>query len=688
MLEKKVWDDELSSWVDMVNVDVDEVVLFNISVFYNGSFNASNVMVVDQLPDNMSFLGNATVNGIDNIPVVDSMNHTLTWNFSSLEHDTNLQILYNCSVNAVSNFSNTATVSLTEENQTVLSSEKSAYVRVYGNITVGKKVWDDELSSWVDMVNVDVDEVVLFNISVFYNGSFNASNVMVVDQLPDNMSFLGNATVNGIDNIPVVDSLNHTLTWNIGSMESSMIFIEFNASIEANTSFTNFVEVTANESIGGFLSSSDSASVIVSGSQGLICNKKVRQLNQSWKDEINGYVGDNVSFNISLSNVGNSTLYNLNILDKMPESLTYINGTGLIVYKNYTFNAEPEKNEENNHLLWANINGIIHDYVSPNQTVSIIFNATISDEGRLVNIVNVTSTVCDECDPVSATDYAVVNATVEIPDLSVSANGPYYDYINQLNLYTAIASGGVPPYSFSWDIDDDGEFDDGDTSSISKIWDETGNYTIHVKVKDNENETAFDTTFVNVSIPQLMVDAGGPYETFAGELVSFEGMATGGVGNYTWQWDFGDGNTSSEQNPIHTYMAAGNYLAKLTVSDEDNNSQNDTAQVLIRERDTVPPIISLDKPINAVYVNDRPIFPFFRPLVFGDVNISVSAYDEQSSVDYIELYVNDFLVGTYYDNVGNYSWDERLFGRQIITVKAFDVAGNYNVVDEVVWKFF
>ncbi|MDO8367243.1 MAG: PKD domain-containing protein [Saprospiraceae bacterium] len=37
----------------------------------------------------------------------------------------------------------------------------------------------------------------------------------------------------------------------------------------------------------------------------------------------------------------------------------------------------------------------------------------------------------------------------------------------------------------------------------------------------------------------------------------------------TWEWDFGDGNTSSEQNPTHTYSEPGTYLVCLTITDED-----------------------------------------------------------------------------------------------------------------------
>lgn len=34
----------------------------------------------------------------------------------------------------------------------------------------------------------------------------------------------------------------------------------------------------------------------------------------------------------------------------------------------------------------------------------------------------------------------------------------------------------------------------------------------------------------------------------------------------SWNWDFGDGNTSTDQNPVHTYAANGNYTVTLTVS--------------------------------------------------------------------------------------------------------------------------
>lgn len=47
--------------------------------------------------------------------------------------------------------------------------------------------------------------------------------------------------------------------------------------------------------------------------------------------------------------------------------------------------------------------------------------------------------------------------------------------------------------------------------------------------------------------------------------VNFTDVSTGGP--QSWLWDFGDGNTSTQQNPAHTYAVPGIYTVCLTVTD-------------------------------------------------------------------------------------------------------------------------
>lgn len=47
----------------------------------------------------------------------------------------------------------------------------------------------------------------------------------------------------------------------------------------------------------------------------------------------------------------------------------------------------------------------------------------------------------------------------------------------------------------------------------------------------------------------------------------------------SWAWDFGDGATSSVQNPTHTYAAAGDYIVTLTVTDSAGHAGSHSATV-------------------------------------------------------------------------------------------------------------
>lgn len=49
----------------------------------------------------------------------------------------------------------------------------------------------------------------------------------------------------------------------------------------------------------------------------------------------------------------------------------------------------------------------------------------------------------------------------------------------------------------------------------------------------------------------------------------------------SWYWDFGDGKTSTEQNPSHTYTTPGNYTVTLTVSDENSTNSTISRYILI-----------------------------------------------------------------------------------------------------------
>jgi PKD repeat protein len=47
---------------------------------------------------------------------------------------------------------------------------------------------------------------------------------------------------------------------------------------------------------------------------------------------------------------------------------------------------------------------------------------------------------------------------------------------------------------------------------------------------------------------------------------------SGGFPPYTYEWDFGDGEISTDENPTHAYVEADYYTVSLTVTDDEGNS--------------------------------------------------------------------------------------------------------------------
>ncbi len=78
-------------------------------------------------------------------------------------------------------------------------------------------------------------------------------------------------------------------------------------------------------------------------------------------------------------------------------------------------------------------------------------------------------------------------------------------------------------------------------------------------------------------------DAGDSYTGIAGEAVQFNGDGSsdsdGTIVSYTWE--FGDGGSDVGVSPTHTYVAAGTYTVKLTVTDDDGATDFSTAPVTI-----------------------------------------------------------------------------------------------------------
>ncbi len=94
----------------------------------------------------------------------------------------------------------------------------------------------------------------------------------------------------------------------------------------------------------------------------------------------------------------------------------------------------------------------------------------------------------------------------------------------------------------------------------------------------------WDDLSVLPPVPPLTCDADGPYSGFTGDQIQFSGSAAGGTPPYTWEWDFGDGATSTLQNPTHAYTTPGLYTVTLEVADSASQVAQDTTTANISQK--------------------------------------------------------------------------------------------------------
>jgi chitodextrinase len=167
----------------------------------------------------------------------------------------------------------------------------------------------------------------------------------------------------------------------------------------------------------------------------------------------------------------------------------------------------------------------------------------------------------------------------EEDELVADAGDDYDGEVNETIQFNGSAEGGVEPYTWYWD------FGDGYNSTEQNpthAYLEVGEYNVTLTVTDDIGNTTYDDAIAYIYY-EFEVDAGDEYDGIVGEPVQFNGNASGGMESYTWYWDFGDGNTSTEQEPEHTYALAGNYSAILTVTDDIGNTASDDADVFITD---------------------------------------------------------------------------------------------------------
>lgn len=118
------------------------------------------------------------------------------------------------------------------------------------------------------------------------------------------------------------------------------------------------------------------------------------------------------------------------------------------------------------------------------------------------------------------------------------------------------------------------EFGDGSTSNQQNplyTYTNPGKYTVKLTVSGpGGSDSMQKIDYVNVNYDPPVADFEGNPTTGSAPLqVQFTDLSNGVIDS--WQWDFGDGDTSNIQDPVHTYISTGLFNVSLEVSGPGGN---------------------------------------------------------------------------------------------------------------------
>ena len=121
--------------------------------------------------------------------------------------------------------------------------------------------------------------------------------------------------------------------------------------------------------------------------------------------------------------------------------------------------------------------------------------------------------------------------------------------------------------TWTWDFGDGVTSDEQNPTHVYK---KQGSYNVTLKVEDDQHATSEKTLPITVSVsaPPVADFSWIPHNPWNAEMISFSDKSHAPDGKIVaWHWGFGDGTTSTEQNPLHFYSKAQKYTVTLRVQD-------------------------------------------------------------------------------------------------------------------------
>ena len=209
-------------------------------------------------------------------------------------------------------------------------------------------------------------------------------------------------------------------------------------------------------------------------------------------------------------------------------------------------------------------------------------------------------------------------------------------------LTVSFTSSSTNTATHDWDFNGDGILD-ASGQLVSYTYNDAGTYTVSLTATGpNGQDVLTRSNYITVSAsPPTALFTADPTSGKKDLRVEFSNSS---LRYSTSVWDFGDGNTSTENNPVHTYTTSGTYDVSLSVVG-DGGSDTNVLSGYITVDDVQTPAIVLDpKYIETTSGSSVPID--IKVLgVSGMAAAQVTLFYDNSVMTYNSVTAGDFLKG-------------------------------------------
>jgi len=294
---------------------------------------------------------------------------------------------------------------------------------------------------------------------------------------------------------------------------------------------------------------------------------------------------------IRISNTSNNAIFDISDLPfnvRTPLKLVNANGGGFVTnYSQFNIRWRVQDLDPSSQIYWeyssdnanwTRINSIavlatdeaMNWYVVSSYGANLWLRAVESGSSRIVGRSDSSFRVADMelhlLEPNGGEDYSALSSqTIRWNEFSLTNLSIFYT-IDDGATWTQVAT-NVP----------------ATTLTYSWIVPETPSVNCRIKLQDQtypwmvlESDLPFTISPLQIIAPTVDFSA----DILEGDIplaVQFTEDVNPGVGNVASRlWDFGDGNTSDQTNPLHTYTVAGTYTVSLTVTNDFEGTTTET----------------------------------------------------------------------------------------------------------------